>query len=228
MIKAIVEYYYSALMKSKASLLSFAIQPLSFIFMIYVVSGGKFLNSALSGGIVSFIVGVGIADLPIELVGMKVRSRFYDIFMSLPGTVIEKTLGISIGISLPAIPYIVVLTTFLALSTGISHLAYILFGIVFLWIWSITIGTYLGIQIKEPLTIMRLSTILTTILTVFPPVYYPLDIVPASLRNILILIPTVSASRIMSGEISTLPIISIISWTFIGLLGPATTKPKER
>ncbi len=102
MILAIVEYYRGALMKGKSSMLSFAIQPLSFIFIVYVVSGGRFLSSAIAGAMVSFIVGAGIADLSIELVGMKVRSKFYDIFASLPGSGIEKTLGVSIGMSLPA------------------------------------------------------------------------------------------------------------------------------
>ncbi len=41
MIRAIVEYYCNALMKSKASMLSFAIQPISFIFIVYVISGGR-------------------------------------------------------------------------------------------------------------------------------------------------------------------------------------------
>ncbi len=61
MILAIVEYYRRALMKGKASMLSFAIQPLSFIFIVYVVSGGRFLSSVITGAMASFIVGVGIS-----------------------------------------------------------------------------------------------------------------------------------------------------------------------
>ncbi|MCD6373784.1 MAG: multidrug transporter [Thermococcus sp.] len=218
MIWAIVEYYGRALMKSKASMLSFAIQPISFIFIVYVISGGKFLDSALSGAIVSFVVGVGIADLSIELVGMKVRSKFYDIFMSLPGRGIEKTLGISIGISLPAFPYIAVLTALLIINGGFQRLVGIVLALSALWLWSISLGTYLGTKIKEPLTVMRISTILTTLLTVFPPVYYPLDIVPYQLRKLLLLIPTVSASSVMSGNVTEIAIISLASWLAVGFL----------
>ncbi len=218
MILAIVEYYRRALMKGKSSMLSFAIQPLSFIFIVYVVSGGRFLSSAIAGAMVSFIVGAGIADLSIELVGMKVRSKFYDIFASLPGSGIEKTLGVSIGMSLPALPYVIVLAFFLTVSGGVESLPPILFAVTTLWLWSVSLGTFLGVRIKEPLTVMRLSTILTTLLTVFPPVYYPLSVVPESLRKPLLLIPTVSASAVMSGETPELAFISLAFWSVIGVL----------
>ena len=150
MILAIVEYYHRALMKGKSSMLSFGIQPLSFIFIVYVVSGGRFLSSAIAGAMVSFIVGAGIADLSIELVGMKVRSKFYDIFASLPGSGIEKTLGVSIGMSLPALPYVIVLAFFLTVSDGVESLPLILFAVTTLWLWSVSLGTFLGVRIKEP------------------------------------------------------------------------------
>ncbi|WP_297555764.1 multidrug transporter, partial [Thermococcus sp.] len=167
------------------------------------------LSSAIAGAMVSFIVGAGIADLSIELVGMKVRSKFYDIFASLPGSGIEKTLGVSIGMSLPALPYVIVLAFFLTVSGGVESLPLILFAVTTLWLWSVSLGTFLGVRIKEPLTVMRLSTILTTLLTVFPPVYYPLSVVPEPLRKPLLLIPTVSASTVMSGEPPELAFISL-------------------
>ncbi|WP_297065933.1 multidrug transporter [Thermococcus sp.] len=228
MILAIVEYYHRALMKGKSSMLSFAIQPLSFIFIVYVVSDGRFLSSAIAGAMVSFIVGVGIADLSIELVGMKVRSKFYDIFTSLPGRGIEKTLGISIGMSLPALPYVIVLGFFLTMSGGVENLLRILFAVTALWLWSVSLGTFLGARIKEPLTVMRFSTILTTLLTVFPPVYYPLSVVPEPLRKSLLLIPTVSASTVMSGEKIGLAFISLAFWAVIGVFMLLKFELRER
>lgn len=227
MIWAIVEYYAKALMKSKASMLSFAIQPISFIFIVYVVSGGAFLESALSGAMVSFIVGAGIADLSIELVGMKVRSKFYDIFMSLPGRGIEKTLGISIGMSLPALPYVGVLAALLVVKGGIERLASAAFAVAALWLWSVSLGTYLGTKVKEPLTVMRLSTVLTTLLTIFPPVYYPLSVVPGPLRKPLLLIPTVSASSLMGGNTDGLALLSLTFWLAASLLILLTAEWRE-
>ncbi|WP_219336917.1 hypothetical protein [Pyrodictium delaneyi] len=40
-LRAIIEYYRSALMKSRLPAVNFAIHPLSFVFIVYMVSGGK-------------------------------------------------------------------------------------------------------------------------------------------------------------------------------------------
>ncbi|ALV63275.1 MAG: type transport system permease protein [Thermococcaceae archaeon] len=227
---AIIEYYGNALMKSKSSILSFAIQPLSFIFIVYVISEGRFLSSAIAGAIISFIIGVGMADLPIELVGMKVRSKFYDIMMSLPGNSAEKMLGISIGMSLPATPYLAILILTLLAKFGLSHIRYVAFGVVSLWIWSTTIGMYIGVKMREPLTVMRLSTVLTTILTVFLPVYYPITLAPEKLRYVLLLIPTVSASHLIAYEhpqYGGLSMASLVFWLVLCLVLILTIEFRE-
>ncbi|WP_240922784.1 hypothetical protein [Thermococcus sp. Bubb.Bath] len=131
---ALIEYYARALTKGKFALVSFAVQPVSFIFIVYVVSGGRFLDRALAGAIVSFIAGVGIADLSIELVGMKTRSKFYDIAMALPGGNWRKALGISIGMSIPAFPYVLLLFFLLSWRLGLKAVPGMLFGIVSLWL----------------------------------------------------------------------------------------------
>ncbi|WP_148882894.1 multidrug transporter [Thermococcus aciditolerans] len=215
---ALIEYYARALTRGRFSLISFAIQPLSFIFIVYVVSGGRFLNTALAGAVVSFIAGVGIADLAIELVGMKTRSRFYDILMSLPGSGWKKALGISIGMSVPALPYVLLLTVLLLTRLGAWAVPGIILGIISLWLWSAGIGFLLGVRMKEPVRTIRLSNILVTGLTVFPPVYYPPSVLPSSLARILMFLPTVSASRLISGNGDLGNLLVTTFWGLIGLL----------
>ncbi|EHR77399.1 multidrug transporter [Thermococcus litoralis DSM 5473] len=213
---ALIEYYARALTKGKFALVSFALQPLSFIFIVYVVSGGRFLDRALAGAIVSFIAGVGIADLSIELVGMKARSKFYDIIMSLPGGNWRKALGISIGMSIPAFPYVLLLTLLISWRLGLEAIPGILFGIVSLWLWSAGIGFFMGVKIKEPLTVMRLSNLTVTALTVFPPVYYPESVLPEKVAAVMNLLPTVSAARLMTGEGGSAFLTSIF-WAVFGV-----------
>jgi len=215
---ALIEYYARALTRGRFSLISFAVQPLSFIFIVYVVSGGRFLNTALAGAIVSFIAGVGIADLAIELVGMKTRSRFYDIIMSLPGSNWKKALGISIGMSVPAFPYVFLLTALLLTRLGVRALPGMILGIIALWLWSAGIGFLLGVRMKEPIRTMRLSNILVIGLTVFPPVYYPASVLPNGLARILTPLPTVSASQLITGKVSPENFLAMAFWGLTGLL----------
>ncbi|EEB73668.1 multidrug transporter [Thermococcus sp. AM4] len=214
---ALIEYYARALTRGRFSLISFALQPLSFIFIVYVVSGGMFLNTALAGALVSFVVGVGVADLAIELVGMKTRSRFYDIIMSLPGSSWRKALGISIGMSVPALPYVVLLTVILAWRLGVWAFPRMLVAIVALWLWSAGIGFLLGVKGKEPVQVMRLSNLLVTGLTVFPPVYYPASVLPRWLAKILAFLPTVSASQVLSGTDGSISLVITLFWGALGM-----------
>ncbi|NJE11164.1 multidrug transporter [Thermococcus sp. MAR1] len=215
---ALIEYYARALTRGRFSLISFAVQPLSFIFIVYVVSGGRFLNTALGGAIVSFIVGVEIADLAIELVGMKTRSRFYDIIMSLPGSNWRKALGISVGMSVPAFPYVVLLTAILLWRLGVGAFPRMLGAIISLWLWSVGVGFLLGVKGKEPVQVMRLSNLLVTGLTVFPPVYYPVSVLSEWLAKVLIFFPTVSASQVLSGAGGSAPLITTLLWGILGLV----------
>ncbi|NJE30345.1 multidrug transporter [Thermococcus sp. 18S1] len=214
---ALIEYYARALTRGRFSLISFAVQPLSFIFIVYVVSGGRFLNTALAGAVVSFIAGVGIADLAIELVGMKTRSRFYDVIMSLPGSNWKKALGISIGMSVPALPYVGLLTMILLWRLGVDAFPRMLATMVALWLWSAGIGFLLGVKGKEPIRVMRLSNLLVTGLTVFPPVYYPPSVLPEWLAKILVFLPTVSASQVISGTGGSASLITTFLWGILGM-----------
>jgi len=196
---SVIAYYAKALTKSRASLISFAIRPLSFIFLLTVVSGGKLFPTALIGGMISFVAGVGIADLAIEIAGMKTRSKFYDILSTLPVHPLKLGLGISIGMSIPALLYLVILIVALTYVRGLSLLkiAQIILLLVFLWLWSVFVGLYIGVKLKEPIVIMRVSNIALTALTIFAPVYYPVEVLPGFVHKVLLLLPTAGCAYLI-------------------------------
>jgi len=81
-----------------------------------------------------------------------------------------------------------------------------------LWLWSAGIGFLLGVKGKEPIRVMRLSNLLVTGLTVFPPVYYPASVLPEWLAKILVFLPTVSASQVLSGTGGSASLIITLLW----------------
>jgi len=224
---AVIEYYARALTKGKFSLISFAIQPLSFVFIVYVVSGGRFLNTALAGAIVSFVVGVGLADLAIELVGMKTRSHFYDIILSLPGSNWKKALGISLGMSVPALPYVILLIVLLTLRLGLRAFLGIIIATGSLWMWSTGTGFLIGVKGEEPVRVRRLTNLIVTGLTIFPPVYYPIGVLPGWIAKVLLILPTVSASQVISTGGSGVTISIAGLWGIAGLVLLMTFKELE-
>ncbi|ALL01861.1 hypothetical protein Pyrde_1818 [Pyrodictium delaneyi] len=152
---------------------------------------------------------------------MKTRSRFYDIFMSLPGSTAKKMLGVTLGMSLPAAPYLVLLAALLVLQNGASRLPYIVLGTVSLWAWASTLGMYIGVKSKEPLTVMRLGNILLVATTVFPPVYYPVTLLPEGTRILAFLLPTVAASHLIAygpAMYASVATASLLAWLAVCVL----------
>jgi len=119
--------------------------------------------------------------------------------------------------SVPALPYVVLLTAILVWRLGVDALPGMLVAIVALWLWSAGIGFLLGVKGKEPVQVMRLSNLLVTGLTVFPPVYYPASVLPGWLAKILAFLPTVSASRLISGTGGSASLITTFLWGALGM-----------
>ncbi len=232
---ALIEWYLRATTRSKAGLISYGMGPLSFLFLITIISGGELLPTAIIGGIITFAIDRGLIDLPIEIAGMRTRSRFYEIFLSLPVRPVVFALGVTIGMSIVSIPYLATLTATLLLieEPRLTVLPPILLVIASLWIWSSMVGLYIGTRVKDPTSIIRVANIVVTTLTVFPPVYYPLELLPAPLHQPLLLIPTVSAAYLLRAIFEPLPyqnhalIILVVHLAIATILGTRILKIKE-
>jgi ABC-2 type transport system permease protein len=225
-IAAIVEYYANGLVfKAPSSVVQMAIQPVSFIFLIYIVSGGQFLLSAVVGALVSFVVGVGITDVPIEISGLKRRSKFYELFTSLPVSTVSLALGIAVGQSLPGLLYAILLIGYLfATETPTVLTALASVGVVFtIWVWSVAIGFYLGDFLEKPVRIRRYSSIVNLGLTTIVPVYYPATLLPDPLQPIAIAVPTASGAYLIRYlyqpvQFRWIPVVSLGTFTLVAVV----------
>lgn len=232
---AIVEYHAKALLKGKTVIIGHGLVPFSYILLITLATRGELLPAAIIGGMIAFAIG-GLADIPIELSGMRVRSKFYDIFLSLPISPLTFASGLSIGLSLVSLPYLsVLLTLTLFLAGGLNGLRLTTLALVILsvWVWASLTGLYLGLKVKEPALAVRLSAITMTVLTVLPPVYYPLEILPSTLHIPVLLIPTVSAAYLLRSIYGPLPhqdvaFLVLVSYLIFSLaLGTKAMRLKE-
>ena len=171
---------------------------------------------------ISFVTGIGIANLAIEIAGMKTRSKFYDILSTLPVHPLKLGLGISIEMSIPALPYLGVLIVTLTYVRGLSLLktAQITLLLAFLWLWGVFVGLYIGVKLREPIVIMRVSNIALTALTIFAPVYYPIEVLPSFVHKIIFFLPTASCAYLIRSLYEPLSewkiaLASLTLWTLL-------------
>ena len=80
---------------------------------------------------------------------------------------------------------------------------------------------YIGVKGKESLTVMRLGNILLVATTVFPPVYYPVTLLPEGARMPAFLLPTVAASHLIAGGpamYASVATASLLAWLAVCVL----------
>ena len=208
---AIVLYHADALiLKTPSSLVSVAVQPLSFLFLIVIATGGELFAPALLGAIVIFFVGVGLADLPIELSGMKRRSQFFELFRSLPLSRPTMAVGMAVGLSLPGLLYGVLLLGVVIVLEGLGGVAIatILTVCLVIWIWSVLTGYVLGVWLEKVIHVHRATNATVVLTTTFAPVLYPVELLPGSIQPFALLVPTASASYLLRYAIGDVPFSS--------------------
>lgn len=205
---AIVAYYADALvLKAPTSVVAFAVRPLSFLFLIIVISSGGLFTSGVVGAVVSFLVGVGLADLPIELAGMKRRSQFYELFRSLPMSKLTMAVGIAVGQSLPGFLYGVFLLGVVIVSHGLGVvpiIAVLLIGTL-IWTWGILTGHVIGVWLEKPILVQRVTGVAVVISTTLAPAYYPVELLPDFVEPVALLIPTASGAYLLRNALGAVP-----------------------
>jgi len=197
------------------SLISFL--PVLFIF---VFSAGKsaFLQSVVGAIVLSLaFAGIGSAQ---SVYFNKHWFRFQDIFVASRVSPISYALGLSVSTLIVSLPALVIAFTILALDTSIGAAGLLaVIGVAALtWIAMLLMGFALGASTKNTRRANSLPQLLGLLLGFLPPVYYPLDRVPAFLRPVAALIPTTQAaqlSKYYAGLLTLSPGEIVFGWAYL-------------
>ncbi|WP_198011294.1 hypothetical protein [Thermococcus sp. PK] len=103
---------------------------------------------------------------------------------------------------------------------SLLRIAQIILLLAFLWLWSVFVGLYISVKLKEPIVIMRVSNITLTALTVFAPVYYPIEVLPNFAHKIILFLPTTSCAYLIRSLYEPLSewkiaLTSLTLWTLL-------------
>ncbi len=196
-----------------------SIIPASY-FLIFTLMGGPELGrQALLGALVVFAVNAGIVSLPQLIVGLRYR-RMQEMFVASPIGPVPYALGTAISRLLYVLPLIVLVLALLVL-TGlpVGKLPPILAVLFVTWLIGSMLGFTVATYVRNPMHISAVSNLLGLLLTLIPPVYYPLSLVPKSVQWLALLVPTTHAAqlvRIYVGAVRVKAGSLALSWAVLG------------
>lgn len=190
--------------------------PFTILFILFVSGQSTAFAYGLAGAITMTVAQQGLF-LGADLTNYKIEHKFQSMVVASPVSPFTYMFSVAASELAFASPALAVLLLILAYRTpGIGDVA--ILGIVIVsiltWMTTSSIGFFLSTYVLNTRTAFLTVTFISIILSVLPPVFYPMQVLPAQVRWLAEVVPTTHASVLIQG-FSGLPISyaqTLLSW----------------
>jgi len=197
-------------------LVNLVASPLSFLFFIWIVSRGADLAYGVMGGMVLTMLSVG-TGLQSDLTHYRHDLKFQDIVVASPVEAPVYVAGLALSelvYSLPALAVFVFLFVYYGFASVTSSVV-LLFALLLVWSFATAFAFTLSTYFQDVRETWMFSPIFSLVLTVLPPVYYPISYLPAWAQVAARLSPTTYAAELVQGAVGLQPLSfssGVVDW----------------
>jgi len=196
--------YYSGILvaiRSPGFIVFSSTTPFTVLFFLFVVGGSNYISYGLIGATISILVGAGLF-LGADATFNRLQFKFQDFCVASPLPAVDYMIGLSLGeltFVTPSLAVLIVLFGYLRLITWSFPLAVVV--MLLAWVFSSAFGFFLSTFILRSRSAFSVTSLVSTLLTVLPPVFYPIDIIPQPYRFLAYLAPTTHLSILMQSAL---------------------------
>ncbi len=185
------------LRRNPTSLVFTAISPFSLLFVLYVISGGEWTNFAIAGSLVMALVGYGLA-LGQDISFYKTEYKVQDVFVASPVSPTTYMMGLALSELLFGFPALIVLASLVILNGGsVLSIPLLVATILLIWGSMSAMGFFLSSHMLHMRNATQIISFVNVILTILPPVFYPITFMPDVLEPLAYAVPTTHASLML-------------------------------
>lgn len=175
--------------------------PFTLLFILFVASGGTALPYGLAGSLTMVTTELGLF-VGTDLASYKIQNKFQDIVVASPVSPLIYMFGVALSELIFGAPALLVLFGLMVWhGVSSSALAMAIGVVILLWITTTAIGFFFSAYAPNTQNAFIINGFIATILSVLPPVYYSISILPAPLVPLAEIIPTTEASALFQGAI---------------------------
>lgn len=190
--------------------------PFTILFLFYVIIGEKALPNAIVGAFIMFFIGAGVQVMG-DAVWLKLELKYQDILVASRVSVIDYMVGLALAELFFASPGIICLLVPLLflIRGGILEVLTIILVPSIMWLFVSCISFYFSTLIPNARNGWQISSLLDLFLTILPPTFYPIEVIPTTIRPLAYLIPTTHAALLLKQSVglATLSLFDMIfSW----------------
>lgn len=169
--------------------------PLTLLFIIYVISSGRLVPYAIIGGFISLVASVALSSSG-DAAFFRLQLRIQDLFVASSITPVDYILGLTVSylvFSMPGIVLYVGLGLFYHLFTLYSSIALALILMTLVMSTS-AISFIIASSIGHIRNVWGIAGILSIVMTVLPPTFYPYTYLPKLAIYVLSISPATPAA----------------------------------
>ena len=202
---------YTPMRNNPLWVISSFLSPFSFFFLVLIIGRHDAIGYALVGGLVLSMSSSTFGLLG-DIVWYRSSLKLQEMFLATPTPYWVYVLGLALSAYIwgsPSIAGFILILYIFGLLRDLVGLLFIVILTAALWITISFIVFLVSTYIRTERLVWPLASILGLSLSVFPPVYYPITMLPESLRIVGIIPPTASASLLLQlyfGMISIDPV----------------------
>ena len=175
--------------------------PFTLLFILFVASNGSALPYGLAGALTMVTTELGLF-VGTDLASYKLQNRFQDIVVASPVSPLVYMFGVALSELIFGSPALIILFVMIA-GQGASTISLLgCFGVVMLlWVTTTSLGFFFSAFAPNTQNAFIINGFITTLLSVLPPVYYSVNVLPKFLVPVAEIIPTTEASALFQGTI---------------------------
>lgn len=200
-------------------LINTVLSPLSFLILIFFVSGGELLGVAILGGLIMTMFQAG-TFLQADLSHLKNDFKIQEMVVSSPTSAVTYVSGMAISELIYSSPALGILGILFALYIHIPFISVVGIMVVLLlmFLTSVSLGFALATVSSDIVQSFAFSRLLTVLFSTLAPVYYPIDLIPEPFRYAAYLSPTTYAAQIsqdLGGFFPISPGMMVLDWVVL-------------
>jgi ABC-2 type transport system permease protein len=190
--------------------------PFTILFILFVTGRGAAFLYGIAGAVTMVTAQQGLF-LGADLTNYRIEHKFQ--YMVVASPVSSLTYMFSVALSelafaVPALAVLLAITAYFVPSISALAVLEIVVVAVLTWMTTSSIGFFLSTYVLNTRTAFLTVSFISIILSVLPPVFYPLQLIPPSLRWVADLVPTTHASVLVQSSVGlpSTPDQVLLSW----------------
>ena len=182
--------------------------PLTLLFIVFIISKGALVKFAIVGGFIGLVASVALSSSG-DAAFMRLQLRMQDLYVASRVNPADYMLGLTFSyfmFSLPGIALYAILGYLDHVFTETATIA--LVGILALLVISTSsISFIVSSSIKHVRNVWGIAGIMSVVMTVLPPTFYPYNFIPRNVLYVLSISPVTPAAVITQGMFGLSPML---------------------